>query len=106
MLGMRLYELTDRPVRPFLAAQAIRSPIVRGHEAFVASAAIAGQDPVETTRLIATEIERARRFGFTSEELDATRREVLNNYAQAAAEGDKAESAALADELGRHFLTG
>jgi len=106
MFGMRLYELTDRPVRPFLAAQALRSPIVRGYEAFVASAAIAGQDPVETTRLLATEIERARRFGFTDEELDAAKREVLNNYAQAAAEGDKAESAALADELGRHFLTG
>ena len=27
------------------------------------------------------------------------------NYAQAAAEGDKSESASLADELGRHFLT-
>ena len=59
MFGMRLYELTDRPVRPFLAAQAQRSPIVRGYEAFVASATIAGQDPVETTRLLATEIERA-----------------------------------------------
>jgi zinc protease len=105
MFGMRLYELTDRPVRPFLAAQAIRSPIVRGHEAFVASAAIAGQDPVETTRLLATEVERARRFGFTEEELEVAKREVVNNYAQAAAEGDKAESAALADELGRHFLT-
>jgi zinc protease len=105
MFGMRLYELTDQPVRPFLAAQAVRTPIVRGYEAFVASAAIAGQNPVETTRLLATEIERARRFGFTTEELDAAKREVLNNYAQAAAEGDKSESASLADELGRHFLT-
>ncbi len=105
MLGMRLYELTDRPVRPFLAAQAQRSPIVRGYEAFVATAAIAGQDPVETTRLLATEIERARRFGFTIEELDAAKRDVMNRYAQAAAEGDKSESDALADELGRHFLT-
>lgn len=106
MFGMRLYELTDRPVRPFLAAQAQRSPVVRGYEAFVATAAIAGQDPVETTRLLATEIERARRFGFTSEELDAAKRDVMNRYAQAAAEGDKSESDSLADELGRHFLTG
>ena len=79
MLGMRLYELTDRPVRPFLAAQAQRSPIVRGYEAFVATAAIAGQDPVETARLLATEIERARRFGFTIEELDAAKRDVINS---------------------------
>ena len=105
MFGMRLYELTDRPVRPFLAAQAQRSPVVRGYEAFVATAAIAGQDPVETTRLLATEIERARRFGFTSEELDAAKRDVMNRYAQAAAEGDKSESDSLASELGRHFLT-
>ena len=105
MLGMRLDELTDRRGRPFLAAQAQRSPIVRGYEAFVASAAIAGQDPVETTRLLATEIERARRFGFTIEELDAAKRDVMNRYAQAAAEGDKSESGSLADELGRHFLT-
>ena len=105
MLGMRLYELTDQPVRPFLAAQAQRSPMVRGYEAFVASAAFGAQDPVETTRLLATEIERARRFGFTSEELDAAKRDVMNRYAQAAAEGDKSESDSLADELGRHFLT-
>ena len=105
MLGMRLYELTDQPVRPFLAAQAQRTPIVRGYEAFMASAVIAGQDPVATARLLATELERARRFGFTDEELDAAKRAVLNRYAQGAAEGDKSESDALADELGRHFLT-
>jgi zinc protease len=105
MFGMRLYELTDQPVRPFIAAQAQRSPVVRGYEAFVATAAIAGQDPVETTRLLATEIERARRFGFTSEELDAAKRDVLNRYAQAAAERETSESSPLADELGRHFLT-
>ena len=58
----------------------------------MASAVIAGQDPVETARLLATELERARRFGFTDEELDAAKRAVLNRYAQAAAEGDKSES--------------
>ena len=105
MFGMRLYELTDRPVRPFLAAQAQRSPIVRGYEAFVATAAIAGQDPVETTRLLATEIERARRFGFTTEELDAAKRDVMNRYAEAAAERETSDSASLADELGRHYFT-
>jgi zinc protease len=105
MLGMRLYELTDRPVRPFLAAQAQRSPVVRGYEAFTATAAIAGQDPVETTRLLATEIERARRFGFTSEELDAAKQAALSQYAEADAERNTSESDSLADELGRHFLT-
>ena len=30
MFGMRLYELTDRPVRPFLGAQAQRSPVCAG----------------------------------------------------------------------------
>ena len=106
MFGMRLYELTDRPVRPFLAAQAQRSPIVRGYEAFVATAAIAGQDPVETTRLLATEIERARRFGFTTEELDAAKRDVLNRYTEAAAEREtRLIPSTLADELGRHYFT-
>ena len=105
MFGMRLYELTDRPVRPFLAAQAQRSPVVRGYEAFAATAAIAGQDPVETTRLLATEIERARRFGFTAEELEAAKRDVMNRYAEAAAERETSDSSSLADELGRHFLT-
>jgi zinc protease len=105
MFGMRLYELTDRPVRPFLAAQAQRSGVVRGYEAFVATAAIAGQDPVETTRLLATEIERARRFGFTSEELEAAKRDVMNRYAEAAAERETSDSGSLADELGRHYFT-
>ncbi len=105
MFGMRLAELMDQPVRPFLGAQAERSPVVRGYEAFVAAAGIAGQNPVDTTRLLATEIERARRFGFTSEELDAAKQAVLRQYAEADAERDTSESASLADELGRHFLT-
>lgn len=106
MLGMRLLELMDQPVRPFLGARASRSPVVRGYESFQATAAIAGQDPVETVRLLATEIERARRFGFAIEELDAARRDVINNYTEANAERDTSDSDALADELGRHFLTG
>ena len=55
--------------------------------------------------MLATEIERARRFGFTSEELDAAKQDVLNQYTEADAERDTSESASLADELGRHFLT-
>ena len=95
MFGMRLYELTDRPVRPFLAAQAQRSPVVRGYEAFAATAAIAGQDPVETTRLLATEIERARRFGFTAEELEAAKRDVMNRYDEASEESEKSDSSSI-----------
>lgn len=105
MLGMRLFELMDRPVRPFLAARAQRAPVVRGYDAFVATAAVAGQDPVEAARLLATEIERARRFGFSAEELEAAKRDILSNYAQANAERQTSDSDALADELGRHFLT-
>jgi zinc protease len=105
MFGMRLHELMDQPVRPFLAAQGLRSPVVRGHEAFVASAAIAGQDPVETTRLLATEIERARRFGFTAEELAAARQDLVSRYAAIAAEHQTSDSSTLAEELGRHFFT-
>ena len=64
-----------------------------------------GRIPCETTRLLATEIERARRFGFTTEELDAAKRDVMNRYAEAAAERETSESSSLADELGRHFFT-
>jgi zinc protease len=105
MLGMRLFELTDKAAKPFLAARAQRTPVVRGHEAFVVSAAVAGQDPVQAVRVLATEIERARRFGFSAEELEAAKRDVVNNYAEANAERNTSESDALADELGRHFLT-
>jgi zinc protease len=105
MLGMRLFELTDKPAKPFLAARASRTPIVRGHEAFVVSAAVAGQDPVEAVHVLATEVERARRFGFSAEELEAAKSDIVSNYAEANAERNTSESDALADELGRHFLT-
>jgi zinc protease len=106
MLGMRLFELTDQAAKPFLAARAQRTPVVRGYEAFVASAAVAGQDPVEAVRVLAAEIERARRFGFSAEELDAAKKDIVSTYAEANAERHTSESDALADELGRHFLTG
>ena len=105
MFGMRLAELMDQPVRPFLGAQAERSPVVRGYEAFVAAAGIAGQDPVDTTRLLATEIERARRFGFTSEELDAAKQACCASTRKPTPSATRPSPASLADELGRHFLT-
>ena len=104
MFGMRLAELIDQPVRPFLGAQAGGRPS-SGDTKLCRGCRQSRAEPVDTTRLLATEIERARRFGFTSEELDAAKQAVLRQYAEADAERNTSESASLADELGRHFLT-
>ena len=106
MLGMRLYELTDQPVRPFLAA---RAAAVTGRPRLRGVRRDRGHCRPGSRRGHARPRHRDR-TGKTirvlrSRSSTRPRRTSSNNYAEANAERNTSESDSLADELGRHFLT-
>ena len=105
MFGMRLYELTDRPVRPFLAAQAQRSPWCEATRRLLPPPQSPGR--IRSRRRGCWRPRSSARddSGSPTEELEAAKRDVMNRYAEAAAERETSDSSSLADELGRHFLT-
>ncbi len=105
MMNARLYEVGQRPDRPFLFGQASRGGFLRGYEALTIVGGTSG-DPVKTATVLTTEVERVRRFGFTEAELARAKAEVLQNYEQSAKEKDKIESSRLAEELITHHLEG
>jgi zinc protease len=101
MFGMRLAELMDQPVRPFLGAQAgLRAgppppaQQFRGEPRRRFRGRLADDDAGQELCLIVA-----------AGEHDAAKQAVLSQYAEADAERNTSESASLADELGRHFLT-
>jgi zinc protease len=104
MLGLRLDELSRKPEAAFLSAGASDSPLSRTVDAFTLAARV--KDGAIDEGLAALEIEarRAREFGFTAQEFNLARREMVSFYQRAFDERDKAESPPLADEYVRNFL--
>ena len=106
ILNERLYELTQKPNPPFIGAGAGRQELVRTSEAFSFGAGVPDTGIRRGLTAVLTELERAGRHGFTEPELTRISAEYLRGMEQAYTERDKSESAPLADEYVRNFLTG
>ncbi len=105
MLNDRLAELSQKADPPFVAANVNRTIFVRTMEAATMTA-IAKPDAIERALdAMITEGERVARHGFTPSELDREKRTLLRLYEQAVAEKTTQDSAPLADEYIRNFLT-
>ncbi|MGQ0703903.1 MAG: M16 family metallopeptidase [Gemmatimonadales bacterium] len=106
IVNERLWELTQRPNPPFLAAGAGPTSLVRSTDAFSFGALVPDSGVRRGLEAILTELTRAGRHGFTPGELDRARREHLRAVEQAHAERDKTESESFAGRFVAHFLTG
>ena len=105
MLSARFSEMAQKPDAPFAQAFGGKSGFVRGLDVFDLSA-LAKDGQVERAALaLITEAHRVDDFGFLPSELDRARQNMLRGYERAYAERDKRESASLADEYTRHFLS-
>jgi len=105
MLGQRLQELTQKPNPPFVFAGSGPSGFLQGYEAY-SSFLLVGKSGAEPgIAAIMQENERVRKFGFTADELDRTKKSTLRSLEQAFNEKDKTESRIHAEELIRNFLS-
>lgn len=105
MLSARFSEMAQKPDAPFAQAFGGKSGFVRGLDVFDLSA-LAKDGQIERAALaLITEAHRVDDFGFLPSELDRAKQNMLRGYERSFAERDKRESASLADEYTRHFLS-
>ena len=105
MMNARLSELTLRADPPFVQAGTDRGIFVRTKEAATLMALVTEQGIERGLEALVTESARAARFGFTAAELEREKRDTLRGYENAFAERDKEESADLAAEYIRNFIS-
>jgi zinc protease len=104
MLNDRLTELARRPDATFLGAGVGNESITPEVEGFVLSVRAPDDKIEEGMAAVAVEAKRARDFGFSTSELERTKKNLMAGYEQIYAERDKSESGSFAQELLSLFL--
>ena len=105
MMGARFAELARQPEAPFLRASAGNQTIARTIEALTVSARVDEGGMARGLATLAQELSRIGKHGFGAAELDRAKRETLAGYERAYNERDTSQSAGLARELLRHYLS-
>ncbi len=106
MLNTRLTELTQLPTPPFIYASASDQDffVAKTMDAFT-GIVICQENNIEGgISALITEIERARKFGFTASEYARARAEYLRNLESAYNEREKVKNDAYVRQYVRHFL--
>ncbi|MGN6178040.1 MAG: M16 family metallopeptidase [Mucilaginibacter sp.] len=107
MLNARLGELQQRANPPFLYGQASYGNFIGRQNAFTTVAvAKSGADLQTAVKAVVAETERARKFGFTSTELERAKQNVLVQFENAYKEKDKTASSSYVQEYVQNFLNG
>jgi zinc protease len=103
MLNQRLQELTQKENPPFLFATTGFDSYARGYEGFNAYAGVGTGDVNKGLNALSEEIERVKRFGFTTAELERAKKNSLSFYEKAYNNRDKTESEEYVEEYINHF---
>ena len=105
MLGQRMQELTQKADPPFIYGGSNRGEFVHGYEFYFAIALIGKAGVTPAINALVQENERARRFGFTTGELDRAKKSMMRNMERAYNEREKSESSDYVEEYVRNFLS-
>ena len=108
MLGTRLEEMTQGANAPFIRAAAQRAlfPTPRTKDEAVLEALVANDGVTRGLDGLVTELERVKKFGFTSSELTREKQAMMLQYEQVVTESPDRESGNRADEYTRNFFEG
>jgi len=105
MLNARFSEMSQKPDAPFAQAFSGKGQYVRSLDIFDLNALAKDGQIERAAEALITEAHRVDQFGFLTAELDRAKQNMLRFYERLYNERDKRESASLADEYVRHFLT-
>lgn len=103
MLNARFRELTQKENPAIVYGFAGFDGYAKNYEAFNVTAGTGTNDIKKGIDVVAEEIERVKRFGFTEAELERTKKNMISNYERAYNNRDKNESENYADEYIRNF---
>jgi zinc protease len=105
MLSQRMQELTQKAEPPFVFGGSFIGGYARGYEEFQSIAYI-GKGGIEpAVNALIMENERARKFGFTANELDRTKKMLMKTMERSYNERDKTESSTHVEQFVRHYLS-
>ncbi|ANM31992.1 hypothetical protein ABI59_00700 [Acidobacteria bacterium Mor1] len=104
MFNARLDELRQQADPPFLFAGAGAASFSRSSEFYFQVAAVEEGGVERGLETLLVEAERVTRHGFTTGELERTKKQLLRGFEQAYRERDKQRSQRFANEILRHFL--
>lgn len=104
MLNNRFREITQKPNPPFLFASGDFESVVRGYRQFNMSANTGTENPMKALDVLLMEAERVKQFGFTENELERAKKNLMANYESAWKNREKTESVNLTDEFIEHYL--
>lgn len=104
MFNQRLQELMQQPKPPFFAAYSGYERETRANDAYNLTVVAKSGQTVDALKVILTENERVRRYGFTQTELDRQKIDALTGYENALQEKDKTESSDFVNEYVDNFL--
>lgn len=105
MLGARFEELKNSANPPFVYGYAYVGGIwARGYEFFVAGATCGITQMEQAVKALVTESMRAKKYGFTKDELTRAKASMLSDFEQRYEERDKTESERLVNEYVSNFF--
>lgn len=103
LINNRFRELTQKADPPFLFAGAGFQGYAKFHKSFSISGATGIQDVSRGIDAVVTELERVKRYGFTAQELERSKKNMLSGFERSWNNKDKTESAVFANEYVRNF---
>ena len=106
LLNMRFREISSRENPPYMGAGVGYSDygVAQTKKAFTIMVNCKGEQVMEAVPFVLTEVERARRFGFTEPELKRAKEQMLAGNETWYAERDKRTSKYYVNNCVRHFL--
>ena len=104
LMNQRLRELTQKENPPYLGANVDFGSYGRGYEQFSINVYNGTNDAQKALAAAVEEVERVKRFGFTQNELDRAKKNVMAGIERAYNEREKTESESYVGEYIRNFL--
>ena len=104
LLNQRLTELAQSANPPYLFGGTGFGSYARGYESFSGGAVAGKKGPDTALQVVLTEVQRVNQFGFTANELERAKKQLLASIERSYNNRDKTESGQFADEFIRNFL--
>lgn len=103
MFVQRMADLTRRENPPFITAYSRYGSFTRAKDAFFAYATARNNEALRAMEALLTEMDRLKKHGFTSGEIERTKSDVIRSYQSQFAEKDKRKSNELISLNISHF---
>ena len=98
------YERSEDP--PYLWGAGYRYAIAKDQHFFGLGASGKSENMLKAVKVLIQEEKKARTYGFTADEIERKKAELLKGYKQSYDERNNRQSSSIAAELSRHFLEG